>query len=150
MKTIEEILSYKQKAFDGRDISRLTNFLSVKQVEDLGLVLTSEEVRESHQPSEFTEENVKKCLERDLDFAFTKSLDKRGLSASFMVDVVSMWVWVLDDDVKSDPQKNYAQYGLPYLKAVALFYGFDNPIGDDRGDEYEYSAEYDEQWNDDD
>ena len=34
-------------------------------------------------------------------------------------------------------------YGLPLLKAVAVKYGFKNPIGDDEGTEDKYSESYD-------
>jgi hypothetical protein len=38
------------------------------------------------------------------------------------------------------PDRNYAQYGLPLFKATALKYDFENPIGDDLGNEPKYAA----------
>ena len=143
MKTIEEILKYDSTALDGRDLSRLAEFLTAEQIELMGMEFQDEESKQKHVPTPYTEEVVKVRLMRDLDFAFQKSLDKRGISAGIMVEVVAMWVWVLGGDVGADPYENYAQYGLPYLKAVALHYGFENPIGDDAGDEFCYSAEAD-------
>ena len=143
MKTLEEILAYEIKAFDARDITRLTAFMTAEQVEAKGLTFCDEATKNAHKPEEFTEANIKKYLQKDLDFAFEKALNKRGLSAGLMVSVVDMWVWILGDDVGASPVDDYAQYGLPYLKAVALFYGFENPIGDDTGSEFKYSAEGD-------
>jgi len=37
-------------------------------------------------------------------------------------------------------ENNYAQYGLPGLKAVALHYNLPNPIGDDAGTEDSYAS----------
>ena len=34
---------------------------------------------------------------------------------------------------------NYAMYGLPLFKATAVKYGWDNPIGDDTGEEDFYN-----------
>lgn len=143
MKTLDEVLDYQSQSIDGRDINRLTCFMTVDQIKSKGFVFKSKEAEDIHTPEPFTEESVKCKLKADLAFAFEKALNKRGLSAGMMVIVVSMWVWILGDteNIGADPEKDYAQYGLPYLKAVALYYKFDNPIGDDTGSEFEYSAE---------
>lgn len=144
MKDLNEIIKKETKCIDGRDLNRLCRFMTVEQIESTGKTFVSEEAKNGHSPLPWTEEEVRKQLEHDLDFAFEKALNKRGISAGMMVEVVSMWVDILEADVGADPSLNYAQYGLPYLKAVAVHFGMDNPIGDDRGDEYQYSAEYDE------
>ena len=84
----------------------------------------------------FTRENVLKQLEKDVAFGFEKALGKRGISSSFMYEVVKMWNWVLEEGLENFD--NYPMYGLPLFKATAVKYGFDNPIGDDDGDEEEY------------
>jgi hypothetical protein len=63
-------------------------------------------------------------------------------AAGMMYEVVEMWNWILEEGLEDFT--DYAQYGLPLFKATAVKYGFDNPIGDDDGDEFQYSAEYDE------
>lgn len=40
--------------------------------------------------------------------------------------------------IKPD-KENYAMYGLPLFKATAVKYGWENPIGDDNGDEEFYN-----------
>lgn len=143
MKTLDQILQYKSgpncSVVDGRDITRLGCFIPVEHWPAFGLG-----PREGVDPStivaeELTRENMLKHLESDLAFAFDKALSKRGISASLMQDVIKMWMWVLDDELADHDE--YAMYGLPLLKKVAVKYGFPNPIGDDYGNE----SHYDEQ-----
>lgn len=143
MKTIEEILNYQSETIDGRDISRLAVFMTREQIDAAGLTLRDPDVE--WVPQELTRENVLTKLKGDLDFAFEKALDKRGLSAGMMYSVIKMWMWVLDEhqDLIDWPDDNYAQYGLPLFKAVALRYDLPNEIGDDEGDEFVYSSEAD-------
>lgn len=138
MKTLEYMLNeYKFETFGGRDKSRIMSFASLDQLERNGFKLNNESIE--WVPQEWTEENIKSQLKSDLEFAFEKALDKRGLSAGEMFYVIKMWNDILEVDIPLQ----YAQYGLPYLKATALHHGFHNPIGDDVGDEFEYSAEAD-------
>lgn len=140
MKSLEQIVTdYKSDTLDGRDLNRLVQFLSEEQLETMGMSL-KDEFKGKHEPIEFTKENVLKQLEKDVEFGFEKALDRRGLSAGMMHDVVMMWNWVLEEGLEDFEE--YAQYGLPLFKATAVKYGFENPIGDDNGDEYEYSAYY--------
>jgi hypothetical protein len=132
----------KAEALDSRDFARLADFFPASDWPALGMRL-KEGVDPSTlaTPRPWTEDEVKKQLAEDVAFGFEKALDKRGISASFMNDVVKMWMWVLEDDLQH--MDEYAQYGLPLLKAVALKYGLPNEIGDDEGDEFQYSAEAD-------
>ena len=143
MKTLEEILSYEANTLDGRDLGRLASFMTKEQLTAKGLKLKNPD--QDWTPKEFTREAVIDCLKSDLAFAFEKALDKRGISAGFMYAVVKMWMWVLDEheDLINWPDSDYAQYGLPFLKAVALRYDLPNEIGDDDGDEFKYSSEAD-------
>jgi hypothetical protein len=135
MKTLEEIVKYKSKSIDGRDISRLAVFFTLEQLTEVGFSV-KEEFKETYKPEEFNKETVLGRLKSDLSFAFSKALNQRGLSASMMNDVIKMWMWVLEDELAD--HDDYAYYGLPLLKLVAVKYEFDNPIGDDSGDEEEY------------
>lgn len=141
MKTLEQILTYSSKTMDGRDVTRLASFLKSEQYARFGLTLKEGVDASTVVPESFTEENVRKHLASDLAFAFEKALNKRGLSAGFMWEVIKMWMWVLDDPLADFDEGLYAQYGLPFFKAVAVKYGLPNPIGDDDGDEDQYSAE---------
>jgi hypothetical protein len=140
MKTREQVLEaiaeekLKSNAIDGRDFSRLAQFFPESDLGKFGMELKEGaewEVRD------FTEEEVKKQLAQDVEFGFEKALNQRGISSSLMYSCVKMWMWVLDDELQSF--EDYAQYGLPLFKAVAVKYGFENPIGDDDGDEGKYS-----------
>lgn len=139
MKTLEQILKYESNTLDGRDLTRLAAFIPEDKMSDLGLELHPE-WKGKHVPIEFNRENVLKKLEGDLSFAFEKALDKRGISAGLMYSVIQMWNWILEEGLEDF--KNYAQYGLPLFKATAVKYGFENPIGDDEGNEFKYSSNY--------
>lgn len=140
MKTKEEIIAdYKSKCLDSRDLHRLVEYLTVEDCTAMGLELEEEYVK-THKAKELTKENILKDLERDLAFAFKKALGQRGLSASFMFEVVQMWNWMLQEGLEDWSDDNYAHYGLPLFKATALKYGLDNPIGDDEGDEQKYAS----------
>ena len=140
MKTYEDILGYQTSAIDGRDINRLIEFVQESDLPRLGVELKPEWVGK-HRAKPFNREHILAQLERDLAFAFEKALNKRGISATCMWTVVSMWNWILEDGLEDFPDSDYAQYGLPLLKATALKYGFENPIGDDTGSEDRYASD---------
>lgn len=142
MKTIEQVIeSYKSETLDGRDINRLSQFLTIEELKTLGFEFSSDIAALSHHPIPLTREAVLESLERDLAFAFEKALNRRGLSAGMMWEVVQMWNYILEEGLEDFSDDNYAQYGLPLFKATALKYGFNNPIGDDTGAEDKYSSE---------
>ena len=145
MKTLEQIAKeYTSNTLDGRDLHRLAQFIPFNKLEDFGLELNEGVTEEDWEVKEFTKENVLAQLKEDVEFGFRKALDKRGISAGMMFEVVMMWNWVLEEGLEDyDTSTGYAQYGLPLLKATALKYGFNNPIGDDEGNEFEYSADSD-------
>ena len=143
MKTLQQILSdYKSETLDHRDSSRLMDFIPEKDLKTLGIELKDEYIGK-HKPILLTKRNILRRLKQDIAFGFEKALNKRGLSAEAMWWVISMWNWILEEGLEDFSSDNYAQYGLPLLKATALKYGFDNPINDDVGDEYKYSADGD-------
>lgn len=141
MKTLDQIAQlYVSKTIDGRDLNRLSQFVPDDMLSRFGLKL-NEEAQGNREVLEFTRENVLKQLEKDVDFGFEKALNQRGISSSLMYQVVKMWNWVLEEGLEDF--EDYAQYGLPLFKATAVKYGFENPIGDDYGDEYKYSCDWD-------
>lgn len=145
MKTLQEIINnYKewQMFLDDRFGARLCSFLTVEQTKAIGFEFKPEYAA-THKPLPWTRENILAQLEKDVDFGFYKALDKRGISSNLMFEVVQRWNKVLEEGLENFSEDNYAQYGLPLFKATAVKYGFDNPIGNDTGSEYKYSAEAD-------
>lgn len=141
MKTLEQIKARGIKAFDGRDFGRLAQFIPENELESFGIKLKNEYVGK-HVAVPFTRENVLNQLRDDVAFGFEKALDQRGLSAGLMFEVVMMWNWILEEGLENyNERKGYAQYGLPLFKATAIKYGFDNPIGDDAGNERKYASD---------
>lgn len=144
MKTIEQIINgHKSNCLDGRDHSRLIQFLTEEQLTQMGMEL-KDEYKGKHEPIPFTRDAVLEQLKGDVAFGFEKALDKRGISAGLMFAVVQMWNWVLEEGLEDFGEDDYAQYGLPLFKATAEKYGFPNPIGQKTGSEYEYSSDYEE------
>jgi len=151
MKTLEEIAEkFEVKCLDGRDLGRLVDFVPWDMLgrfeikpEDINEGLNTKEKWDAH-VKKFTRKNVLAQLKKDVSFGFTKALNKRGISASFMFDAVRMWNWILEEGLEDWPRDKYAQYGLPLLKATAVKYGFENPIGGDHGDEDWYSSDWQE------
>jgi len=141
MKTLEQVMvSYKQKALDGRDIHRLLDFISEEKWENFGYSI-KEEAKGTHVPQEWTRENILEQLKHDVSFGFEKALDQRGLSADFMFRVVKMWNWILEEGLEDFSDDDYAMYGLPLFKATAVKYGFNNPIGENSGSESQYDCD---------
>lgn len=139
MKTLEQVEKlYTSKALDGRDVNRLAQFVAEADMGKFGLTLREEWVGK-HEPIAFTRENVLAQLRKDVAFGFEKALNQRGISSSLMYEVVAMWNWILEEGLEDF--KAYAQYGLPLFKATAVKYGFDNPIGDDGGNEDKYACD---------
>ena len=155
MRTLDEILSnYKANYIDGRDVYRLWKFIPwdiAKNYPDFYNTVKDEYLNEEAWNRDiyempFTRENIIEQLRTDVEFGFEKALDKRGISASLMFEVVRMWNWILneDDELANWPSERYALYGLPLLKATALKYGFPNEIGDDEGTESRYTEDTDD------
>lgn len=143
MKTLEQIVGHEFQCLDGRDKSRFAQFVPFDMLDKFDIHpaddYNSKEIWDKEVLVPFTRENVLNQLKDDVEFGFEKALGKRGISASLMYECVSFWNWILEEGLEDFD--DYAQYGLPLFKATAVKYGFDNPIGDDNGDEYCYSAE---------
>ena len=147
MKTLEQIAElYKSNCIDGRDLHRLAQFIPFEMLDKFGIT-PNDEYNDAEKWNKevlipFTRENILKQLESDVDFGFEKALNQRGISSGLMFEVVRMWNWILEEGLEDWPEDRYAMYGLPLFKATAVKYGFENPIGDDNGDEEEYGEEY--------
>lgn len=134
MKTLEYVLdNHKSNLIDKRDLVRLADFVSDKDLGRLQMEWASDDPRET---IEWTKENVLEQLRIDTAFGFEKALGKRGISSSLMFGVIRMWNWILEDGLEDFDK--YEQYGLPLFKATALKYGWPNPIGFDEGHEPKY------------
>lgn len=129
------LTDYKSQTLDGRDILRLTQFLTEEQMSIVGW----EPINKGEcKPVPFTKENILVQLEKDISFGFEKALNQRGISAELMYETVKMWNWILEEGLQDWDDDNYPMYGLPLFKATALKYGFDNLIGEDAGTEEKY------------
>lgn len=144
MKTLDEIVNnYEEWSvfLNDRFGARLSQFLTQEQLEKIGFKWNIDEPYP--EPKEWTRENILSQLKEDVEFGFEKAFDKRAISASLMFEVVRRWNKVLEEGLEDFPEDNYAMYGLPLFKATAEKYGWENPIGEDSGEEEYYNEEYD-------
>lgn len=119
---------------DSRDARRLAMFMPAERLAEVDMKVAD---GETHTPLEWNAENVAKQLAEDVDFAFTKALNQRGISASLMSNVMEMWQRILAPELQLP---DYAQYGLPIIKTMAVHFELPNEIGDDVGNEDKYSS----------
>jgi hypothetical protein len=128
MKTLEQIKAYPGgencNLIDSRDKKRLLQFLPVENWKALGFSL--KDGAEVPTPTPLTRETVLENLANDLEFAFEKAHNKRGISASLMGDVIKMWMWILDDEELMRPPE-WSDYGIAYLERVAKKYSLPVP-----------------------
>ena len=121
MKTLDEILQYESgpncSGCDYRDLERLTAFFPEDELAPHGFKMTG---GETHEQKELSEANILAELQSDLEFAIEKAENERGVSAALMWDVISMWLWVLDDDMMVG--EHYYGYGLNVLLMVRTKY----------------------------
>ena len=75
---------------------------------------------------EVSYESVKDEMEKYLEFAWSKALDHRGLSAMRSIQKLSAYCWLLGNDecVEYLAGPRYAPYGGPMLKFVSDTFGF--------------------------
>jgi hypothetical protein len=128
MKTLQQAKEeYKSECFDGRDLSRLAKFIHEKDLSDFGIELKGKYKGKWDRTEyrEFTKENVLIQLQKDLDFAFEKAYNQRGISSSCMFEVIQMWSFILEDGVGNC--YDYCNYGLPLYIAMSKKYGFEIP-----------------------
>ena len=146
MKDLKSIVENYEKddwgvVLDDRFGRRLAKFLTEDEIVKIGFEI-DDDYKGKHKPIEWTRENILAQLKEDVAFGFEKALGKRGISASLMFEVVNKWNKVLEEGLENyGNSSNYSQYGLPLFKATAVKYGWNNPIGDDNGDELKYSED---------
>lgn len=124
MKTLKQIKElYTSQTLDGRELTRLAQFIPENELKDFGLEIKPECVGK-HTYVEMTREAVLAQLKEDVEFGFEKALNHRAISASLMFSVVMFWNWVLEEGLEDFDKNNYGAYGLPLFSTTANKYGF--------------------------
>lgn len=143
MRTFEELIEHKREY--GQYYSYLTDFFNEEQLEELGL--NKSFLKDCVCGTiEYNRENILDRLKESVNHGFYKALQKRGLSSSFTFEKVWFFNWLLQEGLENWNQYCYAYYGLPLFKATALKYGWENPIGDDSGEESYYNETIEEDY----
>jgi hypothetical protein len=118
MKSIEELIKYEFTCIDDRDKYRIVEFLTIPQLEKIGITL-KKEYAETYKPKEFTRDIVLEMLKGDIEFGIEKALSERGISSSLMYNVVKMWDWILDEHFQD---YDYHDYGIHFFNDVNNYY----------------------------
>lgn len=121
MKKLDEVLNNYDKYatfLDDRFGSRLCEFLTNEQAEKIGFKFKEDYINE---PKKWTEENVVKQLKSDVEFGWSKCVNKRGISAELMYEVVKSWCIVLENGLE---ETSYGWYGDEFFKAIDAEYNF--------------------------
>lgn len=114
MKPIKEILdNYNEyeTPLEDRFGYRLSDFLTVEEMESIGIEL-KDEYKKTWEPQKWTKENIIEQLKDDIEFGIEKAENQRGISANLMFCVVKSWLKVLEDDEMLKEFENYDNYGL--------------------------------------
>lgn len=139
MRDYSELIDYVENNFTKTPTLFLVKFMEwedVKKYYDFNIGEGGLDLHLSRQKA-YTKGNIIYFLEKNIKVAFTSALYDRKMAAEkFHWNLIKMWLWVLEDPLVDD----YDHYGLPLFKAVAVKYGFDNPIGNDSGDEAKYGS----------
>jgi len=106
------------KFIDSRDFMRLTDFFPVDQWAHFGFA--PKECVEIAPPKPWDLESISEQFVADLNFAWEKASDERGISAELMFEVVMMWMWILEDHESGELP--YENYGKASLRAIAEKY----------------------------
>ena len=123
MKTLDYVIkNYESETIDGRDLARFSQFVPEARLTEIGLEM-KEEYKGTHEPVEFTRENILKQLKEDVEFGYEKAIDERGISSSCMYTCVKMWNWILEEGLEDFDC--YGSYGVPTFETTAKKYGIE-------------------------
>ncbi len=103
---------------DDRFGRRFGMFLENKDLDKIGFSCKDE----NREVKAWTKENILTELKDDLEFAWEKACNGRGISSSLMVDVVQKWCNILENGLHYD--LNYTDYGKSFLQEVDKKYGW--------------------------
>jgi len=131
MKTKKEIIEryrkIKQDDLFGFTAEILLSRLSFDEAKEF---LTEDAKAENWKAEPFDEQTVLAEMKSYMEFAWSKVIDHRGLSASRSIEKMRAWLWLMGDDELleyADVDENYAQYGAPILMKICEKYGLDIP-----------------------
>ena len=96
----EEVLKNYEKLetfIDNRFGKRLVDFLTIEELNQIGIKVKEEYVDEWEVEKEWSRENIIKELISDAEFGKMKAEDERGISASLMTEVCEAWLFILED-----------------------------------------------------
>lgn len=79
------------------DFRRLVDFFTFNDLNAFGFQAKKDTDGSEWKQRPWTEEEVKSALKSDIKFASKKLKDLRGISTILMMEVINMWLWILED-----------------------------------------------------
>lgn len=135
---IDRFMTQREVTIDGRDLLRFAaRWVPLADLPKLGMKPNNPDNWDA-ELDPWNAETFLDQLAKDVAFGFEKALDQRGISANTMHSVVNNWLVVLG--IRDQFTAEYAMYGLPLFREVALRFGLPNPIGDNIGNEDWYDS----------
>jgi hypothetical protein len=124
MLTLDEAIeTHKERCFDHRDTFRLSKFVPVARLGELGIELKEGSTLDDSTTIPWTKENIMERLESDVKFGYEKARDGKGISSSLMFSCVAMWNRILQEGLEGFD--DYGSYGEPLFRATAEKYGWE-------------------------
>lgn len=104
-----------ETTIDNRFGKRLSDFLTVEELEKTNFKV-KEEYRDKWVPKkEWTERNIIQQLLSDAEFGKEKAKDERGISSALMTEVCEAWLYILEDD---ELKPNKWGYNLLFFQEI--------------------------------
>lgn len=95
--------------------------------------LRSDVAESNWRPISLNGADVREQMRSYMEFAWSKVINHRGVSASRSVTKLATWCYVLGDDEAEAicrDESRYSQYGAPILAYLCDRFGFDRPAND--------------------
>ena len=115
----EDKVGYNREAnqmIDSRDYLRLAGYFPASDCGSFGFRLKEGTDIAAIKILDWNKDTIMSNFKRDLEFAFEKAKNKRGISTSLMFEVINMYLWILEDTQMQE--ENYTGYALPFYHEV--------------------------------
>jgi len=139
MKSYDEVINLFKKGqvyprylthfFNDLDLWKLCMYIKSKDLQLFGFMLKENENCQKWDKKvekKWKRKNFIKELKKELGYAFDKMNKKEGLAVALIIELIKMWLWILDDDLWKNEE--FEPYGLPFLEKVALKYKFNKEV----------------------
>lgn len=136
MRTFDEVVAHYREVQEQDPLTRMFAsevLLSYLPAEHLKGLVSGEADLTDWEPYPLTREQVLEEMRSYMEFAWSKVINHRGISANRSVIKMGVWLWLLGDDELCEfvkDRRNFPQYGAPILARICEKYRFSLPDAD--------------------